>query len=208
LLDQCSTPRDPPQSAKDYTSIWCLICALQNRVTKASAHGSLPAEIHRLVRPVFFAGVFTGFFAAFLVAIFLFGDFFAAAFFAAFFRGAFLGALLTGAFFANGSDAFLAGVSASVTEATAPPTAVLTEPATSSAIARPYPTFPAAFSNIVFSAIFSSLHDGRLPLRIVEVYPRNRADLSHSFQFVGFRVTGQGIRALASPYRLALANKP
>jgi predicted phage tail protein len=128
----------------------CLICALQNRVTKASAYSSLPAEIHRLVRPVFFAGVFTGFFAAILVAIFLFGDFFAAVFFAAFFGGAFLGALLTGAFFANGSDAFLAGVSASVTEATAPPTAVLTEPATSSAIARPYPTFPAAFSNIVF----------------------------------------------------------
>jgi hypothetical protein len=87
-----------------------------------------PVSIHRLVRPVFFAGVLTGFFAGFLVAIFLFGDFFAAVFFAAFFGWAFLGALLTDAFFANGSDAFLAGVSASVTEATAPPTAVLTEP--------------------------------------------------------------------------------
>ena len=100
----------------------CLICALQNRVTKASAYSGLPAEIHSLVRPVFFAGVFTVFFAA--------------------------------------------------------------------------------FSNIVFSAIFRSLHDGRLPPRIVGVYPRNRANLSHSLQFVGFRVTWQGIRALASSYRL------
>src|ERR1700678_1988698 len=141
------------------------------------------SPLHRLVRPAFFAGVFTDFFAAFLVAIFLVGDFFAAVFFAAFFAAAFfaaafLGELLTGAFFANGSDAFLAGVSASVTVATAPPIAVLTEPATSSAIARPYPTFSAAFSNIVFSSISSSLHDVRLPLRIVAVYPRNRANVS------------------------------
>jgi hypothetical protein len=136
--------------------------------------------IHRLVRPAFFAGVFTDFFAAFLVVIFLVGDFFAAVFFAAFFAGALWGALLTGAFFANGSDAFLAGVSASVTVATAPPNAVLTEPATSSAIARPYPTFSAAFSNIVFSAIFGSLHDVRLALRIVAVYPRSRTNLCHS----------------------------
>src|SRR5271165_4002195 len=107
-----------------------------------------PVPIHCLVRPAFFAGVF----AAFLVAIFLLGDFFAAVFFAAFFAGAFLGALLTGAFFANAFGAILGGVSASVTVATAPPTAVLTEPATSSAIARPYPTLSAAFSNIVFSA--------------------------------------------------------
>src|ERR1700691_5406554 len=138
------------------------------------------SPLHRLVRPAFFAGVFTDFFAAFLVAIFLVGDFFAAVFFAAFFAAAFLGELLTGAFFANGSDAFLAGVSASVTVATAPPIAVLTEPATYSAIARPYPTFSAAFSNIVFSAIFRFLHDVRLPLRIVAFYQRNRANLSHS----------------------------
>jgi hypothetical protein len=133
-------------------------------------------SIHRLVRPAFFAGLFTDF----LVAIFLVGDFFAAVFFAAFFAGAFLGVLLTGTFFANGFAGFLAGVSAWVTVATAPPTAVLTEPATSSAIAIPYPTFSAAFSNIVFSAIFGSLHDVRLPLRIVAVYPRNRTNLSHS----------------------------
>jgi hypothetical protein len=116
-----------------------------------------PVSIYRLVRPAFFAGLFTDFFAAFLVEIFWVGDFFAAVFFAASFARAFLGVLLMGTFFANGFGAFLAGVSASVTVATAPPTAVLTEPATSSAIARPYPTFSAAFSNIVFSAIFGSL---------------------------------------------------
>jgi hypothetical protein len=50
-----------------------------------------PVSIHRLVRPAFFAGLFTDFFAAFLVAIFLVRGFFAAVFFAAFFAGAFLG---------------------------------------------------------------------------------------------------------------------
>ena len=50
-------------------------------------NSSLPVEIHRLVRPVFFAGVF----AAFLGAIFLFGDFLGAVFFAAFLEGPFWG---------------------------------------------------------------------------------------------------------------------
>lgn len=71
----------------------------------------------------------------------------AADFFAAFFVGVVLAALFT-AFFAS----FLAGdfFKASATE----PIAVLTVPATSSAIARPYPTFSAAFSTNVLFAIF------------------------------------------------------
>jgi hypothetical protein len=140
--------------------LWCLrvpACGSRPRYTRLAPHAAILLSrdiitIQHLVRPAFFAGIF----ADFLVVIFLVGDFFAAVFFAAFFAGVFLRALLTGAFFANGSDAFLAGVSASVTVATAPPTAVLTEPATSSAIARPYPNFSAAFSNIVFSASVSA----------------------------------------------------
>jgi hypothetical protein len=46
----------------------------------------------------------------------------------------------------------------------------LTEPATSSAIASPYPTVSAAFSTIVFSAILRPLSLESYSLRIVEAY--------------------------------------
>src|SRR5580704_11156592 len=115
---------------------------------------SAASSIHRRVRPAFFAGLFTDFLAAFLAAIFFAGVFLATVFLTAFFTGAFLAALLTSAFFVVGFGASLAGVNALVTVATAEPKAVFTEPATSSAIAKPYPTFSAAFSTIVFSAIF------------------------------------------------------
>ena len=67
---------------------------------------------------------------------------------------AFLAALLTSAFFVTGLGASSAGVNALVTVAAAELRAVFREPATSCAIAKPYPTFSAAFSTIVFSVIF------------------------------------------------------
>jgi hypothetical protein len=105
------------------------------------------AALYRRDRVAFFAAFFGSFFAAFFGTAFLAGDFLAADFFAAFFVGVVLAAFFT-AFFAS----FLAGdfFKASATE----PIAVLTVPATSSAIARPYPTFSAAFSTNVLFAIF------------------------------------------------------
>src|SRR5277367_5887422 len=133
----------------------------------------------------FFAGFFAmAFFAAFLAGDFLAGAFLATAFLttpflAAFLAGVFWTAFLATAFFAGAFwavfliVAFFDGdfVRTSVTVVTAAPTAVLTELATSSAIAIPYPTASAAFSTIVFSSIFGSLiHCVRTQLRIVEAY--------------------------------------
>jgi hypothetical protein len=103
-----------------------------------------------------FSGVlFTAFFATALFATVFFAAFFGEAFFVAFFITV-LAAFFTGAWGADFfATRFLAGAvfKTSVTEFTAVPTAVLTEPAKSSAIAIPNPTALPAFSNIVFSAI-------------------------------------------------------
>jgi hypothetical protein len=101
------------------------------------------AALYRRDRAAFFAG----FFAAFFATVFLAGVFLAADFFAAFFVDVVRAAVFT-AFFAS----FLAGdfFKASATE----PIAVFTVPAMSSAIARPYPTFSAAFSTNVLFATF------------------------------------------------------
>src|SRR5579871_1574356 len=133
---------------------------------------------HYHSQAAFFEVFFTDFLAAFLAGAFLpatflatffaglfFAVFFARAFFAAFLADAFLTAffaaiLLAGAFWVLFlTRAFFCGdfVTTPATVVTAAPTAVLTEPATSSAIAIPYPTTSAAFSTIVFSAIFRSL---------------------------------------------------
>ena len=135
---------------------------------------SATSSTHRRVRPAFFAGFFTDFLAAFLAAVFFVGAFFETAFLTAFFTGAFLAAFLTSAFFVAGFGASLAGVNALVTVATAEPKAVFTEPATSSAIANPYPTFSAAFSTIVFSAIFQVPSRCSFAAAHLAVYPRYR----------------------------------
>jgi hypothetical protein len=127
----------------------------------------------------FFAGFIGSFFADFFETDFLAGAFFAGPFFA----GPFLaGAFLAGAFFAAffvGVDAaaffttfFTASVAGDFIKASAAePIAVLTVPATSSAIARPYPTFSAAFSTNVLLAIFGPpCHHVRTQLQIVEGY--------------------------------------
>jgi hypothetical protein len=83
----------------------------------------------------------------------------------AFVAGAFWATRLIGAFVA---DVFF---KTSVTVVTAAPTAVLTAPATSSAIAIPKPTASPAFSTIVFSAILGFLSFCvDMQLQIVEVY--------------------------------------
>ncbi len=130
-------------------------------------------SVHRRARPVFLAGVFTDFFEVFLAAVFFAGDSWAAIFLAAFFAGVFLAVCCAAAFFATFLAPFLGGVffTVFVTVVKAAPTAVLTELATSSAIASPYPTVSAAFSTIVFSAILRphSL-EFHVSLRIVEAY--------------------------------------
>ena len=117
-----------------------------------------PGTAYRRARPVFLAGVFTDFFEDFLAAVFPAGDFLAAVFFGALFDGALFVDRCATAFFA-GFAVFFGGVffSALVMEVTAASTADLTEPATSSAIASPYPTFSAAFATIVLSAILNLL---------------------------------------------------
>src|SRR3984885_834502 len=133
---------------------------------------------HHRVRAALFAVFSTDFFAAFLAGAFLpttflaiffaglfLAVFLATAFFAAFLANAFLTALFAATFLAGAfwavflTMAFVSGdfVRTPVIVVTAAPTAVLTEPATSSAIAIPYPTASAAFSTIVFSAILRSL---------------------------------------------------
>jgi hypothetical protein len=97
-------------------------------------------------------------------------------------RGRFFGNLLTGVFVAG------AFFKTSVTVVTAAPTAVLTAPATSSAIAIPKPTAALAFSIIVFSAILRSLSLCVLHA-VVEAYRRTRPNLS--LQVVGFSVSGR-----------------
>src|SRR5271170_5000039 len=88
-------------------------------------------------RPAFFAVCFTAFFAAFLARVFLAAGVFATAFLLVFFVTAFatfFAAFLAGVFFAG---AFFRTF---VTEVTAASNAVLMDPATSDAIAIPYPT--------------------------------------------------------------------
>jgi hypothetical protein len=140
------------------------------------------AALYRRDRMAFFAGFFGGFFAAFFgtaffAGAFLAGDFFAGDFFAGdFFAGVFFagdffaGDFFAGVFFAGDFfAAFFAGVVPAALfsgffasslagdffkASAAEPIAVLTAPATSSAIARPYPTFSAAFSTNVLFVIF------------------------------------------------------
>jgi hypothetical protein len=128
----------------------------------------------------------------FLTASFLAADFLGAGFLvtavlaAGFVGGVFLAATLfgvcfTGAFFAPGCATALSAILVAafedsscgdfVTDSIAAPTADLIDPAISSAIASPYPTFSAAFCMIVFSAIHCLLVSIRTSLRIVETCP-------------------------------------
>ena len=97
----------------------------------------------------------------------LLAAFLATAFFAAFLAGAFFAAFFAGIFFA---DPFF---KTSATVVTAASNAVLMDPATSDAIAIPYPPIVSpAFSTIVFSAILRSLSFGvHTQLRIVHGNP-------------------------------------
>src|ERR1700733_9468707 len=150
--------------------------------------GIVHGQPYRRGRPAFltafFATFFAGaFFTAFLVAPFaatFFAGVFLTAFFAAtFFAGAFWTAFLTVAFFAGDF------VRTSVTVVTTVPTAVLTDPATSSVIAIPNPTASAAFSTIVFSATLRPLNlCVHVQSRIVEAYRGKRTNLLFPFQIV------------------------
>ena len=115
------------------------------------------AKTQRRSRAAFFAGVLTAFLAAFFAGDFLAVVFLTAAFFAGVFLTAdFLAGDLLTAFFATAFfAAFLAGLlcSTSPTVVTAASNAVLIVPATSDAMAIPYPTASPAFSTIDFSAI-------------------------------------------------------
>jgi hypothetical protein len=121
-------------------------------------HGNSLAALYLRERDAFFEDFFAAFFGAgFFAGAFFAGAFFAADFFAADFVVAdFFAAFFAGFFFAVFFTAFFATVlagdffKASATE----PIADFTVPATSSAIARPYPTFSAAFSTSVLLAIF------------------------------------------------------
>ena len=120
------------------------------------------AAFFRARRVAFFAGFAGTFFAAFLAgallaealfpAAFLAGDFLPAALFA----GDFLATACSAAFCAGAvAGAFLTAFASSLAGDCfrAPATVVRTAPARSSAIARPYPTFSAAFSTNVLFAI-------------------------------------------------------
>ncbi|WP_348262598.1 hypothetical protein P8935_22730 [Telmatobacter sp. DSM 110680] len=108
-------------------------------------------------RPALFTDFFMDLLAALLVAVFLpaagFESFLAGDFLA----GTFLAAFFALAFFAAGFAVLAVGsfLSISETAAIAPPTAVLTAPATSDAIAIPTPTVSPALSTIVFFAILT-----------------------------------------------------